>query len=122
MLQSTLKRNASLDELRRRKQEYDDAMVDWGTMVQSNLFMIRKISNAARYSELEDRLERELTPAFADVDSCLTDAFDARERQQSVEAVFKDCHMSARMQREFRASYVVTSKLFAGIATAAPTQ
>jgi hypothetical protein len=122
MLQSALRRNASLAEVRRRKREYDESMVEWGALVQANLFMIRKITSPARYSDLEGRLERDLTPAFADVDSCLTDAFDAREREVSVDAVFKDCNISSRMQREFRASYVVTSKLFAAIPTTALNQ
>ena len=115
MLHSALRRNAPLAEVRRRKREYDDAMVEWGSMVQANLFMIRKITSASRYSELKGNLERDLTPAFADVDSCLTEAFDAREKEMAIDTIFKDCGIGTRMQRQFRASYVVTAKLFDAI-------
>jgi hypothetical protein len=112
MLYSAFLRDAELNEIRQRKKDYDDAYADWGSSLQSNLFVARKLTGKIEYSALESPVENALVPAFTAVDSCLTKAYDARLRGQAVAPILSACNMTGRLKRTFDLSYDVTEELF----------
>jgi hypothetical protein len=112
MLYSAFLRDAELEEIRQRKKDYDDAYADWGTNLQSNLFVIRKLTGKIEYSTLESPVENALVPAFTRIDSCLTSAYDARLHLQPAIPILRACDMTGQLKRTLNLSYDVTEELF----------
>lgn len=71
-----IRRRAEPDEIRHRKRAYDEAFVNWNTKVQQNIFRIRDVSGEAGVTRLETQFQDLLVPALAEIDRCLTKAYD----------------------------------------------
>jgi hypothetical protein len=78
MLKSSIVRQAPNDELRQRKRDYDEALVEWITNLDSTLLLMRRVSGDQRYGALQTLVADELTERLDRIDQCLTDAYDAR--------------------------------------------
>jgi len=116
MLASSLRRDVDLEEIKRRKLEYDQAFVDWGTEQQANLLAIRKLSQASRFSKFEADVEFELVPVLRELDSCLTEAYDLRLGGGAPDSVLDSCDISNLLQRALDEGYSITNGLFEYVA------
>ncbi|MFA5951237.1 MAG: hypothetical protein WC807_13230 [Hyphomicrobium sp.] len=93
MIASAIRRDADVEEVRHRKQAYDEAYVDWNKNVMLNLFAIREVAGDFKFSSLELVFENRLVDAMADVDRCITKAYDKRIANQDGKAVLEQCKM-----------------------------
>ncbi len=84
MVASAIRRDADIEEVRHRKQAYDEAYVDWNKNVMLNLFAIREVAGDLKFSALEPVFEDHLIAAMADVDRCITQGlrFAAHQRRR----------------------------------------
>lgn len=112
MLCSAFRRNAELEEIKQRKKDYDEAYADWGASLQSNLFVIRKLTGKFEYNALESPVENKLVPAFTSIDTCLTKAYDASVHGRDPGPILLTCHMSEQLKSTLNISYDVTEDLF----------
>lgn len=112
MLASSLRRDVDLEEIKRRKLEYDQAFVDWGTEQQANLLAIRKLTQASRFSKFEADVEFELVPVLRDLDACLTEAYDTRLGGGEPQPVLDSCNISILLQQALDEGYAITNGLF----------
>jgi hypothetical protein len=112
MLQSSLLRNAPLDELRNRKTAYDEAYAHWNRDLQANLFMIRTATESQEYTNFEGDVEFRLTPIFRDIDGCLTRAYDLRIKGSNAGDALQRCAIDAKFTRALNCVYAVTDQLF----------
>jgi len=112
MLESSLLRNAPIEELTSRKKDYDEAYADWQTGLQANLFIIQKLTRKFDYQRLESPVENKLARSFASVDKCLTAAYDARMRGAAPRPVLEQCNIHKQLKDTLDVSYVVTEELF----------
>lgn len=112
MLYSAFLRDAELDEIHQRKKDYDEAYAEWGANLQSNLFVIRKLTGKIDYNFRESKFENALVSAFTSVDACLTKAYDARIREREALPLLRSCNMTAQLKRTLDLSYDVTDELF----------
>lgn len=120
MLQSSLLRQAPLDEVRQRKSAYDAAFAEWGASHQANLLAIRKITRSASYTSLEHAVDMKLVPILRGVDACLTAAYHQRlAGQQNVRPTLQRCGSVSKLQRSLDCSHAVTGALFEVAATSA---
>jgi hypothetical protein len=94
MVASAIRRDAEIEEVRHRKRAYDEAYVDWNKNVMLNLFAIREVAGELKLSKLEPFFEDGLVAAMADVDRCITQAYDRRLANQDAKAVLESCRMS----------------------------
>lgn len=94
MVVSSLRRGADLDEIRFRKRAYDEAYVDWNKNVMQNIFAIREVTGEHLISGLEKYYEDGLVSAMADVDRCLTKAFDVRLANGDPKPELEACKMT----------------------------
>jgi hypothetical protein len=97
LLSSSIKRNATLDEIKQRKQAYDDVFVRYNSTLQSNMFRIRDIFHTADYTRFEVLLEERIQPLFVSQDRCLTSAYDSGistndAKRKSALDVLVDCN------------------------------
>lgn len=93
MVVSALRRNADEQEVRDRKRAYDEAYVEWNTNIRRNLFVIREVMGAKELANLEQVFEDSLVGALADMDRCLTKAYDERMAGRSPLPVLEACRM-----------------------------
>jgi uncharacterized membrane protein YccF (DUF307 family) len=91
MVVSSIRRNATLDEIQFRKRAYDEAYVDWNKNILLNLFVIREVGGELKFATLEKMFEDELVAAMADVDRCLTKAYDRKLAGEDVVPVLDAC-------------------------------
>ena len=96
MVTSALKRGADIDEIRYRKRAYDEAYVDWNKNVMQNIFAIREVTGEHLISGLEKYYEDGLVSAMADVDRCLTKAYDVRLANGDPKLEFEKCRMAEK--------------------------
>jgi len=76
-LASSLKRRAPLEEVKKRKEIYDDAYLRWNTQVQNTQLIIRGLTGDNSYSKVESYIQYGLTPHYNAVDSYLTAGYDS---------------------------------------------
>jgi hypothetical protein len=95
MVASAIRRNADLDEVRERKRAYDEAYAAWNSQVRRNLFVIRDVFGDGRggQAKIEQDFEDSLVAALADVDRCITKAYDVRAGGGDGPAVLTGCKM-----------------------------
>jgi hypothetical protein len=74
-----------------RKRAYDEAYVDWNKNILLNLFVIREVGGELKFATLEKMFEDELVAAMADVDRCLTKAYDRKLAGEDVVPVLDAC-------------------------------
>ncbi len=94
MVVSALRRNADMDEVRYRKRAYDEAYVDWNKNVMLHLFAIREAAGELKISKLEPYFEDGLVAGMADVDRCLTQAYDRRLANEDAKPLLETCRMA----------------------------
>lgn len=94
MVASSLRRGADLDEVKFRKRAYDEAYVAWNKNVMQNIFAIREVTGEHMISSLEGQFENNLVAALADIDRCITKAYDARIGAQDPKPILDQCRMS----------------------------
>ncbi len=112
MVTSALKRGAEIDEIRYRKRAYDESYVDWNKNVMQNIFAIREVTGEHLISGLEKYYEDGLVLAMADVDRCLTKAYDARLANGDPKAEFDKCHMAETHQFVLDCGATFTNELY----------
>jgi hypothetical protein len=112
MVASALRRNAEMDEVRHRKQAYDEAYVDWNKNVLLNLFAIREAAGELKISSLEPFFEDGLVAGMADVDRCITQAYDRRVANGDAKAVLETCRMSELHQFVLDCGATFTNELY----------
>lgn len=112
MVASAIRRNAELDEVRHRKQAYDEAYVDWNKNVLLNLFAIREAAGELKISALEPFFEDGLVAGMADVDRCITQAYDKRVAGEDAKAVLEACRMSQVHQFVLDCGATFTNELY----------
>ncbi len=98
MVVSSMRRNAPMDEIQYRKRAYDEAYVDWNKNVLLSLFAIREVAGDLKFVTLVKAFEDELIAAMADVDRCLTQAYDHKLKGEDVAPLLEGCHMAVLHQ------------------------
>lgn len=112
MVASALRRGADIDEIRYRKRAYDEAYVDWNKNVMQNIFAIREVTGEHMISGLEKFYEDGLVSAMADVDRCLTKAYDVRIANGDPKAELEKCRMSETHQFVLDCGATFTNELY----------
>jgi hypothetical protein len=112
MVVSAMRRNAALDETQYRKRAYDEAYVDWNKNILLNLFVIREVGGELKFATLEKMFEDELVAAMADVDRCLTKAYDRKLAGEEVVAVLDGCRMGQLHQFILDCGATFTDELY----------
>ncbi len=112
MVASALRRNADTDEVRYRKRAYDEAYVSWNKNIMQNLFVIREVTGEHMISSLEGYFQDGLVAAMADVDRCLTKAYDARLSNLDPLPVLDACRMADAHQFVLDCGATFTNELY----------
>jgi hypothetical protein len=112
MVASAIRRNADVEEVRHRKQAYDEAYVEWNKNVMLNLFAIREAAGDLKFSALEPLFEDHLIAAMADVDRCVTKAYDARVADGDAKAILESCRMADLHQYVLDCGATFTNELY----------
>ena len=112
MVSSALRRGADIDEVRYRKRAYDEAYVDWNKNVMQNIFAIREVTGEHLISGLEKYYEDGLVAAMADVDRCLTKAYDTRLANGDAKDELEACRMAANHQFVLDCGATFTNELY----------
>jgi hypothetical protein len=74
------------------------AYVDWYKNILLNLFAIRKVAGDLLSATLVKAFEDELVASMADVDRCLTQAYDHKLKGEDVSPLLDACHMATMHQ------------------------
>ena len=111
MVRSAILRGGELDELRYRKRAYDEAFVGWNKRLQDNIFMIREVTGEPGVTRLETQFQELMVPAFSDIDSCLTKAYDARIAGGDGKPLLESCRMSDLYQLALDCTATFTNEL-----------
>lgn len=98
MVASALRRGADIEEVKYRKRAYDEAYVDWNKSIMQNIFAVREVTGEYFLSTLEGHFQDGLVAAMADVDRCLTKAYDARIAEQEPKIILEQCRMPVMHQ------------------------
>jgi len=112
MVVSSLRRNAPLEEVQFRKRAYDEAYVDWNKNILLNLFVIREVGGSLKFASLEQMFEDDLVGAMADVDRCLTKAYDFRLAGEDPVQLLEGCQMSELHQFVLDCGATFTDELY----------
>jgi hypothetical protein len=112
MVASALRRNADVEEVRFRKRAYDEAYVEWNTRIWHSIFGIREAAGQVDLTKLEEEFQDKLVAAMADVDRCLTAAYDKRLANQDPKPVLDDCRISGLQQFVLDCGSTFTDELF----------
>jgi len=112
MVASALRRGTDLDEIRYRKRAYDEAYVSWNKSVMQNIFAIREVTGEVMFSGLEKYYEDGLVASMADVDRCLTKAYDARVAGGDPKVELEKCKMADLHQFVLDCGATFTNELY----------
>jgi hypothetical protein len=112
MVVSSIRRKAPLDEVQFRKRAYDEAYVDWNKNILLNLFVIREVGGELKFATLEQMFEDDLVGAMADVDRCLTKAYDQKLAGKEAVLLLDDCQMSMLHQFVLDCGATFTDELY----------
>jgi hypothetical protein len=112
MVVSSLRRSAPLDEVQFRKRAYDEAYVDWNKNILLNLFVIREVGGELKFTSLEQMFEDDLVGAMADVDRCLTKAYDRKLAGEDPVPLLDGCQMSELHQFVLDCGATFTDELY----------
>lgn len=112
LVASSLRRGSSVDELKERKRAYDDVYIDWNKRIQSNLLQIRDVLGAKEATGFETLIQGTLVPAFSEMDSCLTKAYDARLAGQDPVPLVEGCQFQSVYQFTLDCAKTLTDELF----------
>jgi hypothetical protein len=84
MVKSALSRGATADEIRYRKQLYDDALVQQESSVMGSILLIREAVKKQDYDDWEVQYDRRLKPLLRNLDDSLTKATDSYLQQLKI--------------------------------------
>jgi uncharacterized membrane protein YccF (DUF307 family) len=112
MVVSSLRRNALPEEIQYRKRAYDEAYVDWNKNILLNLFAIREVAGDLKFTTLVKAFEDELVASMADVDRCLTKAYDAKLAAQDPAPLLDACRMATMHQFVLDCGATFTDELY----------
>jgi hypothetical protein len=112
MVVSAMRRNAALDEMQYRKRAYDEAYVDWNKNILLNLFVIREVGGELKFATLEKMFEDELVASMADVDRCLTKAYDRKIAGEDPLPMLDACRMAELHQSILDCGATFTDELY----------
>ncbi len=112
MVASALRRGADIEEVKYRKRAYDEAYVDWNKSIMQNIFAIREVTGEYFLSKLEGHFQDGLVAAMADVDRCLTKAYDARLAEQDPKPILEQCRMPVLHQFVLDCGATFTNEIY----------
>lgn len=112
MVVSSMRRNAPMDEIQFRKRAYDEAYVDWNKNILLNLFVIREVGGDLKFSALERSFEDDLVATMADIDRCLTRAYDRKLAGEDVVPILNACRMARMHQFVLDCGATFTDELY----------
>lgn len=112
MVVSSMRRNAPMDEIQFRKRAYDEAYVDWNKNILLNLFVIREVGGDLKFSALERSFEDDLVATMADIDRCLTRAYDRKLAGEDVVPILDACRMARMHQFVLDCGATFTDELY----------
>ncbi|OYW53934.1 MAG: hypothetical protein B7Y80_00385 [Hyphomicrobium sp. 32-62-53] len=112
MVASALRRGADIEEVKYRKRAYDEAYVDWNKSIMQNIFAIREVTGEYFLSKLEGHFQDALVAAMADVDRCLTKAYDARVAEQDPKPILEQCRMPVMHQFVLDCGATFTNEIY----------
>ncbi len=112
MVVSSMRRNAPLEEIQYRKRAYDEAYVDWNKNILLNLFAIREVAGDLKFTTLVKAFEDELVASMADVDRCLTQAYDQKLKGEDVAPLLEACRMAKMHQFVLDCGATFTDELY----------
>lgn len=112
LVASAIRRGTDQDELRYRKRAYDQAYVDWNKNVMQNIFAIREVTGEYMISGLEKYYEDGLIAGMADLDRCLTKAYDVSLAKGDGNAVLVACNMAELHQFVLDCGATFTNELY----------
>lgn len=112
MVASALRRGAEIDEVKYRKRAYDEAYVDWNKSIMQNIFAIREVTGEYFLSTLEGHFQDGLVAAMADVDRCLTKAYDIRLAGEDPKPILEQCRMPALHQFVLDCGATFTNEIY----------
>lgn len=112
MVVSSMRRNAPMDEIQFRKRAYDEAYVDWNKNILLNLFVIREVGGDLKFSALEKSFEDDLVATMADIDRCLTKAYDRKLAGEDVVPILDACRMARMHQFVLDCGATFTDELY----------
>jgi hypothetical protein len=112
MVVSSMRRNAPPDEIQFRKRAYDEAYVDWNKNILLNLFVIREVGGDMKFTVLEKSFEDDLVATMADIDRCLTKAYDRKIAGEDVVPILDACRMAQMHQFVLDCGATFTDELY----------
>jgi hypothetical protein len=112
MVVSSMRRDAPLEEIQYRKRAYDEAYVDWNKNILLNLFAIREVAGDLKFTTLVKAFEDELVASMADVDRCLTQAYDRKLKGEDVAPLLEACRMAKMHQFVLDCGATFTDELY----------
>jgi hypothetical protein len=112
MVVSSLRRSADQDELKHRKRQYDEVYVDWNKQVRLNLFVIREVMGEKALSVFEQDFEELLVRPLAQIDNCLTNAYDQKLAGRDPLPVLEACQMAMLHQLVLDCGATFTNEVY----------
>ncbi|MFA5899190.1 MAG: hypothetical protein WC829_08760, partial [Hyphomicrobium sp.] len=112
MVVSSMRRSAPADEIQFRKRAYDEAYVDWNKNILLNLFVIREVGGSFKFTALEKSFEDDLVATMADIDRCLTKAYDRKLAGEDVLPILDACRMAQMHQFVLDCGATFTDELY----------
>lgn len=112
MVVSSMRRNAPMDEIQFRKRAYDEAYVDWNKNILLNMFVIREVGGDLKFTVLERSFEDDLVATMADIDRCLTKAYDRKLAGEDVVPILNSCQMAQMHQFVLDCGATFTDELY----------
>jgi hypothetical protein len=112
MVASALRRSADIEEVKYRKRAYDEAYVAWNKSIMQNIFAIREVTGEYFLSKLEGHFQDGLVATMADVDRCLTKAYDARMAEQDPKPILEQCRMPVLHQFVLDCGATFTNEIY----------
>jgi hypothetical protein len=113
----------SKQELIERKRSYDQTYAAWNAQALSNLLLVRRVVDPARYSAFENLVEFRLARTFSKLDACLTTAYDFAIRSEDPGPTLADCDVPGLLQTLLDCGYTIVeelSRISSALTTAAP--
>jgi hypothetical protein len=112
MVVSAIRRGVETEELRFRKRSYNESFVDWNRNIRQNLFAIREVLGDEDTTALEDDFQNLLVGPLAQIDNCLTKAYDLKMTGQDGQAQLDACKMAELYQATLDCGASFTNELY----------
>jgi hypothetical protein len=112
MVVSSLRRGAELEEVRQRKRSYDESFVDWNRNIRQNLFAIREVLGDRDITAFETDFQALLVAPLAQLDLCLTKAYDKKVAGQDPLPEFALCRWTDLYQLTLDCGSAYTDELY----------